>query len=105
MDWLDENFCKNVTFKIGKLLFESTIMTTIDNLRNNIIDKLLTISDQDYLKAIYKIVENSSVDQSVVHLTDEQILMLQLSDDDIEKGRLIPQTEVDQQDLKWLKEL
>jgi predicted DNA binding protein len=80
-------------------------MITIDNLRNNIIDKLLTISNQEYLEAIYKIVENSSTDQSTVQLTDEQMLMLQLSDDDIENGRLINQTEVDQQDLKWLKGL
>jgi hypothetical protein len=80
-------------------------MITIDNLRNNIIDKLLTISNQEYLEAIYKIVENSSTDQNVVQLTDEQILMLQLSDEDIENGRLINQTEVDQQDLKWLKGL
>lgn len=81
------------------------MMTAIDNLRNNIIDKLLTISDQEYLEAIYKIVENSLTDQNVVQLTEEQILMLQLSDDDIENGRLTPQNEVDQQDLKWLKEL
>ncbi len=80
-------------------------MTTLDNLRNNIIDKLLTISDQEYLEAIYKIVENSLVDQSMVQLTEEQKLMLQLSEDDIENGRLTPQSEVDQQDLKWLKEL
>ncbi len=80
-------------------------MITIDNLRNSIIDKLLTISNQEYLEAIYKIVENSSVNQNTVLLTDEQIRMLQLSEDDIKNGRLIPQTEVEQQDLKWLKGL
>ncbi len=80
-------------------------MITIDDLRNNIIDKLLTISNQKYLEAIYKIVENSSVNQSTVLLTDEQIRMLQLSEDDIKNGRLIDQTEVEQQDLKWLKGL
>lgn len=80
-------------------------MNTIDNLRNNIIDKLLTISDQDYLKAIYTIVENRSTEQTTVQLTDEQILMLQLSEDDIKNGSLTPQNEVDQQDLAWLKGL
>ena len=80
-------------------------MAAVDHLRNNIIDKLLTITNKDYLSALYKLVEKSSVDNDKVKLTKEQILMLQLSDADIKNGRLLSQEEVDKSDLKWLKEL
>ena len=80
-------------------------MATIDILRNSIIDKLLTISNKDYLSALYQLVEKSSVDQDTVKLTEEQVLMLQLSDQDIKKGKLISQNQLDKDDLQWLKSL
>jgi hypothetical protein len=80
-------------------------MNRADILRNNIIDKLLTISNKDYLSALYQLVENSSVDNDIVKLSDEQILMLNLSDKDIEAGKLISQDDLDKRDLQWLKGL
>jgi hypothetical protein len=80
-------------------------MEATDILRNNIIDKLLTITDADYLSAIYELVERSSSDNNTVKLTEEQILMLQLSDKDILNGILISQDQLDKEDLQWLKEL
>ena len=80
-------------------------MATADNIRNSIIDKLLTIDNKDYLAALYKLVEKSSVDGKVVKLTKEQKIMLQLSDDDIKNNRLISQSQLDKDDLQWLKEL
>lgn len=80
-------------------------METTDMLRNNIIDKLLTISDEDDLSAIYQFVERSSSDNDTVKLTEEQILMLQLSDKDILNGKLISQDQLDKEDLQWVKEL
>jgi len=80
-------------------------MRTTDILRNSIIDKLLTITNTDYLSALYKLVEKSSVDKDIVELTKEQILMLQLSDKDIKSGKLISQSQLDKVDLQWLKEL
>ena len=80
-------------------------MNTTDILRNNIIDKLLTITNKDYLSALYHLVNSSSVDNDIVKLTDEQILMLKLSDDDIVNGRLIDQKRLNKDDLQWLKGL
>ena len=80
-------------------------MNRADILRNNIIDKLLTISNKDYLAALYQLIEKSSVDNDVVKLSEEQILMLQLSDKDIEAGKLISQDDLDKSDMQWLKEL
>jgi len=80
-------------------------MSTTDILRNNIIDKLLTISNKDYLSALYQLVKTSAVDKDIVELSEEQILMLQLSDEDIKNGKLISQTQLDKDDLQWLKGL
>ncbi|MEI7424133.1 MAG: hypothetical protein WCK18_18670 [Prolixibacteraceae bacterium] len=80
-------------------------MSTTDTLRNDIIDKLLTISNKDYLSALYQLVNSSSVDQDTVQLTEEQVLMLQLSDNDIKNGKLISHVQLDKDDLQWLKGL
>lgn len=80
-------------------------MATVDTLRNDLIDKLLSISNKDYLQALNKLVENSSTAHEKVQLTEEQILMLQLSDADISAGRLISQEDADKTDLEWLKSL
>jgi hypothetical protein len=80
-------------------------MRTTDVLRNNIIDKLLTITNKDYLSALYHLVNTSAVDKDIVELTEEQILMLQLSDKDIKNGKLVSQRQLDKDDLQWLKGL
>ena len=80
-------------------------MRTTDILRNNIIDKLMTISNKDYLSALYQLVITSSDDNDIVKLTEEQIQMLQLSDIDIKNGKFISQYQLDKDDLKWLNEL
>jgi hypothetical protein len=80
-------------------------MSSLDNLRNSIIDKLLTITNKDYLSALHKLIENSAIDESSVKLTKEQKVMLQLSVKDIKNKRLISQSQLDKNDRKWLKEL
>jgi hypothetical protein len=79
-------------------------MAKADLIRNGIIDKLLTITNQDYLTALYKLIENSSAAMEGAKLSEEQILMLKLSDHDIKQGKLISQSQIDREDLKWLKE-
>jgi len=79
-------------------------MSTTDILRNSIIDKLLTIDNSDYLSALYQLVTSSSVSQDTVKLTEEQILMLQQSDQDIKNGKVISQDQLDKDDLQWLSE-
>ena len=80
-------------------------MNQTDILRNNIIEKLLTISNKEYLAALYQLVDNSSVNSDFIKFSKEQILMLQLSDKDIAEGRLSSQKDVDKNDREWLKEL
>ncbi len=78
-------------------------MTTTDQIRNGIIENLLTISNKDYLTALFQLVKSSSID--TVKLTEEQVVMLRLSEKDIKDGKLISQSQLDKSDLKWLKEL
>jgi hypothetical protein len=80
-------------------------MTGADNIRNSIIDKLLTISNKDYLAALYKLVSASSVNDEVIELSEAQILMLNMSDDDIKNNRLVSQEKLDKLDMEWLKSL
>ena len=80
-------------------------MTIVDTLRNEIIGKLLTISDKSYLSAINRIVDTQSEKDEIVKLSEEQKLMLQMSDDDIKNGRTMNEAELNKRDLQWLKEL
>ena len=80
-------------------------MDTADNIRNNIIDKLLTISNKEYLTALYKLISKSSVENDAIQLSDDQLLMLNMSEDDINNNRIVSQEELDKLDLEWLKGL
>ena len=80
-------------------------MSTADTLRNNLIDKLLTISNKEYLLALNQLVDKNTINGEKVELSKEQIQMLQLSDNDIVMGRLISQEQLDKGDLAWLEEL
>lgn len=78
-------------------------MAQIDTIRNGLIDKLLAISDKDYLTALLRLVESSSVSDEKIKLSIEQKLMLEMSESDIENGRVISQVDLDKSDLEWLK--
>jgi len=80
-------------------------MKAADNIRNSIIDKLLTISNKDYLSALYQLINNSTVSDDKVELSEAQIIMLNMSNSDIENKRFIAQSEMDKKDLEWLKSL
>ncbi len=78
-------------------------MAQVDIIRNGIIDKLLAISDQDYLLALQRLINNSRVEENKITLTKEQKLMLEMSENDIQNGRVISQSDLDKSDLEWLK--
>jgi hypothetical protein len=80
-------------------------MTSADNIRNNIIDKLLTISNKEYLNALYNLVNSNKLDAEIIQLSATQIKLLNLSDEDIKNNRVVSQEELDKQDLEWLKKL
>lgn len=85
------------------LVGKNVEMAHVDRLRNGIIDKLLAISDKEYLTALLRLVDTSSVQDEKIKLTKEQKLMLAMSENDIQNGRLISQSDLDKSDLEWLK--
>lgn len=87
------------------ILCKTNTRTGADNIRNSIIDKLLTISNKDYLSALHQLVSSSAVNDDIIHLSEAQILMLNMSDDDIKNNRIVSQDELDKADLEWLKSL
>ena len=80
-------------------------MSASDRIRNGIIEKLLTISNKDYLNALLQVVQNNSIGEDVIRLSEEQVVMLNMSEKDIKEGKLISHSQLDKVDLKWLKEL
>jgi hypothetical protein len=76
-------------------------MASIEHLRNNLISKLMTIRDQKMLTAIEELITTSDSKQKV-ELTEEQMLMLEMSEEDIKEGRTISQEELFTKERQWL---
>ncbi len=77
-------------------------MATVDNIRNGLIDKILTIKNRDFLEALDKLISSSASELDMIELTDEQKSMLEMSERDIKKGKLISQEAMDKRNLEWL---
>ncbi|HLU88985.1 MAG TPA: hypothetical protein VKX33_05205 [Cyclobacteriaceae bacterium] len=80
-------------------------METVDKIRRELIDKILTITDKNLLVELDHLVSSSSIDTETVGLTDEQKEMLEMSEADIQKGQLISQDAMDKRNLEWLNGL
>lgn len=80
-------------------------MTTVDKIRSELIDKILTIRNKDFLVALNNLISSITADSSVVELTAEQKEMLQMSESDILNGRLISQEAMDKRNIEWLNGL
>jgi hypothetical protein len=76
-------------------------MASIEHLRNNLISKLMTIRDQKMLTAIEELITTSDSKQKV-ELTEDQMLMLEMSEEDIKEGRTISQEELFTKERQWL---
>jgi len=77
-------------------------MKSVNTIRTNLIDKILSIQNVEFLKALDNLVSSSS-QENTVKLTEEQKLMLQMSEEDILAGRIVSQEKIDLEDIKWLK--
>ena len=77
-------------------------MATVDNIRNGLIDKILSIRDKEFLVALDKLISSSSSESEIVELTDEQKKMLEMSEQDIKQGKLISQEAMNKRNLEWL---
>ncbi len=80
-------------------------MAVVDKIRNRIIDKILTIKDKEVLESLDRMINSTSIESGTIELSEEQKLMLEMSDEDIKKGRLISQDAMIKRNLEWLNTL
>ena len=78
-------------------------MTSATDIRNRVIDQLMAIKDAGYLRALSDIINNSHVQEEVVPITEEQKIMLVMSEEDIKAERTIEQHTLNERELQWLK--
>jgi phage tail tape-measure protein len=77
-------------------------MATVDKIRTGLIDKILSINNKDFLEALDKLISSSKYESEIVKLSDEQKLMLEMSENDIKNGKLISQEAMNKRNLEWL---
>ena len=77
-------------------------MASVDNIRNGLIEKILSIKNKDFLIALDKIITSSASESEIIELTKEQQLMLEMSERDIQEGKLISQEAMNKRNLEWL---
>ncbi len=77
-------------------------MTSVEKLRNGLIDKILSIRNKDFLEALDKLITTSAAESEIVELTNEQKALLEMSEEDIKSGRLISQEAMDKRNMEWL---
>ena len=80
-------------------------MASVDKIRSGLIDKILSIKNKDFLEALDKLISSSASESGIVELTDEQKAMLEMSENDIENGRLISQEAMTKRNLEWLNKM
>lgn len=78
-------------------------MAAVDNIRNGLIDKILAIRNEEFLIALDNLIACSSENTGTVQLTEEQKLMLQLSEEDIRHGRVSSESDLQVKTSEWLK--
>lgn len=78
-------------------------MISTTDIRNKVIDQVMAIKDGEFLRALSDIIDRSRVQEDVISLTEEQKIMLAMSEEDIKAGRTIDQLTLNERELEWLQ--
>ena len=74
-------------------------------LKLNLIDKLISLTDTELLREIEKILSKIKVKNNEgFNLTSTQIEMLKTSEEDIKYGRVVSDKKMNEEEEKWLNE-
>lgn len=79
-------------------------MASIEQIRNNLIDKLTSIKNKELLSAVDRLLEVSVKEEDVYQVSEEQRKVLQASEVDIANGRLISDEDLNSEEDEWLNE-
>lgn len=80
-------------------------MDSVEKIQNELIDKILSIKNKAFLKALSNLISSTPEAEGQITLTEAQKELLEISDKDIENGNLISQEAMDKRNLEWLKGL
>jgi archaellum component FlaF (FlaF/FlaG flagellin family) len=75
-------------------------MPKVEEIKNDIIGKILSISNEDFLEALDKLIDSSN-QVGQVNVTPEQRIYLEMSEEDILAGRIVSEQEMKEYDKKW----
>ena len=78
-------------------------MTTLDRIKNSLIDRILVSRNEKLLEAIGEILD-STESEEVLELNSHQIEMLWMSEKDIAEGNLVSQEDLKSMDSKLMEE-
>jgi hypothetical protein len=76
-------------------------LKTIDIVRNRLIDKIMVTNNEQLLSAIENIFNSTQTDDKLT-LDSQQIEMLKMSENDIQDGNLISESNLEEEDSKWM---
>jgi len=68
-----------------------------------LIDKILIIKDKEFLKALDKLISSDRSDSTIMKLSEEHKMILEMSEDDIKNGRLISQEVMAKRNVGWTR--
>ena len=78
-------------------------MENLQLLRNRLIEKILSSKNEVFLEAIDKIFSSTQIEEKEIELSDAQLKMLRVAEEDIKYGRVISEEELDKLDEEWMK--
>ena len=80
-------------------------MASVEEIRSELIDKIQSIENKEFLLALHQLISSGLAGSKSIELTNEQIEMLEMSEEDIQNGRVISQEAMDKRNLEWLEGL
>jgi hypothetical protein len=73
-----------------------------DNLKYTLLDKVISIRDLSLLQKVSDLLGNVDIDKPIFQVTDGQKQMLMSSEEDIRKGNLTTDDELNAEEDLWL---
>ncbi len=73
-----------------------------DNLKYTLLDKVISIKDMSLLQKVSDLLGSVEIDKPIFKVTDGQKQMLMSSEEDIRKGNLTPDDELNAEEDLWL---
>ncbi len=77
-------------------------MASIEQIRNNLIDKLLSINNKDIIVSLDRLLESTIKEEDVYKVSKQQRILLAASEIDIQNGNLILDEEINREEDLWL---